>query len=128
MFLHFNMASVRRTRHQTDTVRAYVDSFCSHGLKVALYYSILDMREDIRHFNVTPAKVQLVKDQLTELFSQYGDINALIIDGWDAPWSRITYEEIPFHEVYGLVKALQPNCLVADLNASQYPSGGRERS
>jgi alpha-L-fucosidase len=117
-------ASVRRTRDRTDIVRAYVDSFRKQGLKVALYYSILDMREDIRHFNVTPDKVQLVKGQLTELFSQYGDINALIIDGWDAPWSRITYEEIPFHEVYRLVKGLQPDCLFSDLNASQYPSGG----
>jgi alpha-L-fucosidase len=117
-------ASVRRTRHKTDVVRAYVDSFRKHGLKVALYYSILDMREDIRHFNVTADKIQLVKDQLRELFSQYGDVNALIIDGWDAPWSRISYEEIPFHEIYGLVKELQPNCLVSDLNASQYPSGG----
>jgi alpha-L-fucosidase len=117
-------ASVRGTQHKTDVVRAYVDSFRRHGLKVALYYSILDMREDIRHFNITPDKIQLVKDQLSELFTQYGDIHALILDGWDAPWSRITYEEMPFHEIYGLIKELQPNCLVSDLNASQYPSGG----
>ncbi|MFZ0759532.1 MAG: alpha-L-fucosidase [Candidatus Sulfotelmatobacter sp.] len=117
-------ASVRRTQHKTDIVRAYVDSFRKHGLKVALYYSMLDMREDIRHFNVTPEKVHLIKAQLTELFTQYGDIFALIIDGWNAPWSRITYEEIPFHEIYGLVKSLQPDCLVSDLNASQYPTGG----
>jgi alpha-L-fucosidase len=46
----------------------------------------------------------------------------LMFDGWDAPWSRITYDEVPFHEIYALVKRLQPNCLVADLNASNYPS------
>jgi alpha-L-fucosidase len=117
-------ASVRRTQHKTDVVRAYVDSFRKHGMKVALYYSILDMREDIRHFNVTADKIQLVKDQLTELFTSYGEISALIIDGWDAPWSRITYQEMPFHEIYGLVKKHQPNCLISDLNASQYPSAG----
>jgi alpha-L-fucosidase len=117
-------ASVRHTQHKTDIVRAYVDSFRKHGLKVALYYSMLDMRQDIRHFNVTAEKVGLIKAQLTELFTQYGDIVALIIDGWNAPWSRITYEEIPFHEIYGLVKNLQPDCLVSDLNASQYPAGG----
>jgi alpha-L-fucosidase len=117
-------ASVRRTQNKADIVRAYVDSFRAHGLKVALYYSMLDMREDIRHFNVTAEKVGLIKAQLTELFTQYGDIVALIIDGWNAPWSRITYEEIPFHEIYGLVKSLQPDCLVSDLNASQYPAGG----
>lgn len=107
-----------------DVVRSYVDSFRRAGLQVALYYSILDMRNDIRHFNITSEKIQLVKDQLKELLTNYGEINHLIIDGWDAPWSRITYEEIPFHEIYALIKELQPNCLVSDLNASEYPSGG----
>ncbi|MEP6572794.1 MAG: alpha-L-fucosidase [Gemmatimonadota bacterium] len=117
-------ASIRKTGFGTDIVRAYVDSFRKQGLKVALYYSILDMREDIRHFDVTPDKVRLVKDQLTELFTNYGEINALIIDGWDAPWSRISYEEMPFREIYSLVKRLQPDTLISDLNASQYPAGG----
>lgn len=116
--------SVRHTKHQTDVVRAYVDSFRKHGLRVALYFSILDLRENIRHFNVTADKIQLIKDQLTELFTHYGEIDALIIDGWDAPWSRITYEEVPFHEIYAMLKKLQPNCLIADLNASQYPTSG----
>jgi alpha-L-fucosidase len=73
---------------------------------------------------VTPAKVKLIKDQLAELFTNYGEIDILITDGWDAPWSRITYEEVPFHEIYEHVKSLQPNCLLCDLNASQYPPGG----
>lgn len=115
-------ASVRNTSHKIDVVKAYADSFRKHGLKVALYYSILDLREDIRHFNVTPDKIKLIKDQLTELLTQYGEVNALIIDGWDAPWSRITYEEIPFHEIYALVKKLQPNCLISELNAGAYPA------
>ncbi len=76
------------------------------------------------HFNITPDKVRLVKDQLTELFTNYGEIDVLITDGWNAPWSRITYEEMPFREIYEHIKALQPNCLISDLNASQFPSGG----
>src|SRR3984893_11438461 len=59
-------ASVRETSHQTDIVRAYVNSFRAAGLRVGLYYSILSLRDDIRHFNITPDKVRLVKDQLTE--------------------------------------------------------------
>src|ERR1700728_725991 len=117
-------ASVRQTSDQTDIVRAYVNSFRAAGLRVGLYYSILSLRDDIRHFNITPDKVQLVKDQLTELFTNYGEIDVLITDGWNAPWSRITYEEMPYREIYEHVKALQPNCLLSDLNASQYPSGG----
>jgi alpha-L-fucosidase len=117
-------ASVGQTSDSIDVVRDYVNSFRKAGLRVGLYYSILSLRDDIRHFNVTPAKVQLIKDQLTELFSGYGEVDILITDGWDAPWSRITYEEVPFHEIYQHIKNLQPDCLICDLNASQYPPGG----
>ena len=117
-------ASVAQTSHRTDVVRAYADSFRKAGLRVGLYYSILSLRDDIRHFNITPAKVKLIKDQLTELLSGYGEVDLLITDGWNAPWSRITYEEVPFREIYEHIKSLQPDCLLCDLNASQYPSGG----
>jgi alpha-L-fucosidase len=115
------VASILQTPKKIDVVKAYADSFRKAGLKVGLYYSILDLRNDIRHFNVTPAKIKLIKDQLTELLTNYGEINVLIFDGWDAPWSRIPYDEVPFHEIYALVKRLQPNCLISELNASQYP-------
>jgi len=60
----------------------------------------------------------MVKNQITELLTNYGEITALIIDGWDAPWSRISYDDIPFEEIYLLVKSLQPQCLMMDLNAA----------
>ncbi len=116
------VASILQTHGRVDVVRSYVDSFRREGLKVAFHFSILDLRNDIRHFNVTRPKVDLIKRQITELLTLYGDITMLMFDGWDAPWSRITYGEVPFHEIYALVKRLQPNCLVADLNASNYPS------
>lgn len=116
--------SVRQSGHNIDVVRSYVDSFRKAGLRVALYYSILSLRDDIRHFNITREKIELVKAQLTELFTNYGEIDALIIDGWNAPWSRINYEEMPFTEIYEHIKAIQPDCLVSDLNASQFPAGG----
>ena len=116
--------SVAQTAQKVDVVRAYVDSFRKAGLRVGLYYSILSLRDDIRHFNVTPDKIQLIKDQLTELFTSYGEIDILITDGWDAPWSRITYSEVPFRAIYDHIKALQPQCLICDLNAASYPTGG----
>src|ERR1700691_152745 len=84
-------ASVGKTSDSIDIVRAYVNSFRKAGLRVGLYYSILSLPDDIRHCNITAAKVQLIKDQSTELFSDYGEIDISITDGWDAPWSRITY-------------------------------------
>ena len=109
-------ASVAQTSNSIDVVRGYVNSFRKAGLRVGLYYSILSLRDDIRHLNVTPTKIQLIKDQLTELFSAYGEVDILITDGWDAPWSRITYEEAPFSEIYEHIKKLQPNGLICDLN------------
>ncbi len=109
---------------QVDVVKPYVESCRKAGLQVGLYFSILDLRHDIRHFNITKAKISLIKRQLTELLTQYGKIDFLIFDGWDAGWSRITYEEIPFHEIYRHVKSIQPNCLVSDLNAGSYPQDG----
>jgi alpha-L-fucosidase len=66
-------ASVGQTLYSTDVVRAYVNSFPKAGLRVRLYYSILSPRDDISHFNVTPSKIQLIKDQLAELFTGYGE-------------------------------------------------------
>ncbi|MBB5338942.1 alpha-L-fucosidase [Tunturiibacter gelidoferens] len=113
--------SVKDAPFQHDIVRAYVDSFRRHGLKVCLYLSIFDLRADIRPYQITPRKVELIKAQLTELLTNYGEITAMIFDGWNAPWTRITYDQLPFREIYDHVKHLQPNCLVTDYNASQYP-------
>src|SRR5246127_2261337 len=71
-------ASVKQSLNSKDIVRAYVDSFRRAGLRVVFFYSFLSRRHDIRHFNVTPVKVQLIKDQLTELFTEYGEIDILI--------------------------------------------------
>ena len=105
-----------------DVVREYVNAFRAKGLKVMLYYSILDTHHYLRPGHITQKHVELVKEQIRELFSNYGEITALFIDGWESPWARISYDEIPFEDIYLLIKSLQPNCLIMDLNASKYPS------
>ena len=100
-------------------------SISFNTLRFALVLTVdVSKRNDIRHFNVTPSKIQLVKDHLTELLTNYGDINMIIFDGWNAPWSRITYTEFPFNDIYRHVKNLQPNCLVTDLNAQSFSKAG----
>src|SRR6201987_4169056 len=79
-------ASVGRPSSSPDVVRPYVNSFRKASLRVGLYYSVLSLRDDIRHFNVTPTEVKLIKDQLTELLTGYGEIDILITDGWEATW------------------------------------------
>jgi alpha-L-fucosidase len=114
--------SVMNSPLKRDVVKEYVNAFRANGLKVMLYFSILDTHHKLRKGQITQAHIKLVKDQLTELLTNYGEITALIIDGWDAPWSRISYDDIPFEEIYLLVKSLQPNCLLMDLNAAKYPA------
>ena len=104
-----------------DVVREYADAFRAEGLEVYIYYSILDTHHRLRPHMIRPQHIQMIKDQLTELLTGYGRIGAIIIDGWDAPWSRISYDEIPFEDIYRHIKALQPECLVMDLNAAKYP-------
>lgn len=105
-----------------DVVKEYVDAFRKEGLGVMLYYSILDTHHKLRPGFISPKHIDMIKAQLTELLTNYGEIKALIIDGWDAPWSRISYDEIPFEDIYYLIKSLQPNCLMMDLNAAKYPT------
>ncbi len=114
--------SVVNSPYKKDIVKEYADAFRAQGLKVMLYYSILDTHHKLRPHQIQSYHIEMVKNQLTELLTNYGEIAALIIDGWDAPWSRISYDEIPFEDIYYLVKRLQPNCLVMDLNAAKYPS------
>ena len=104
-----------------DVVREYVDAFRKKGLDVMLYYSILDTHHRLRPGFINRNHIDLIKNQLKELLTNYGPISALIIDGWDAPWSRISYEEVPFDDIYHFIKQLQPNCLVMDLNSAKYP-------
>jgi len=113
--------NVMKSPLKRDVVKEYVEAFRKQGLKTMLYYSVLDTHHKLRPGQITKEHIRMVKEQLTELLTNYGDITALIIDGWDAPWSRISYEDIPFEEIYYLVKRLQPNCLVMDLNAAKYP-------
>ena len=114
--------NVMNTPLKRDVVKEYADAFRKNGLKVMLYYSILDTHNGIRPNQITAAHIKLIKDQVTELLTNYGEITALVIDGWDAPWSRISYDDVPFEDIYRLIKSLQPNCLVMDLNAAKYPT------
>jgi alpha-L-fucosidase len=107
-----------------DVVKEFTDAFRANGLKVMLYYSILDTHHRLRPNSITRNHIEMVKAQITELLTNYGEISALIIDGWDAPWSRISYDDIPFEDIYLLVKKLQPNCVLMDLNGAKYPKEG----
>lgn len=114
--------SVMSSPFKRDVVKEYVDAFRAENLDVMLYYSILDTHAHLRPGWIVPEHKDMVKNQLRELLTNYGKISAIIIDGWDAPWSRISYDQIPFEEIYTFIKSIQPDCLVMDLNSAKYPA------
>jgi alpha-L-fucosidase len=96
-----------------DVVKDYVEAFRSRGLLPGLYYSIWDATQGIGNDtkSVTPAQLDYVKQQLTELLTNYGPIPILVIDGWS--W-KTGHNVVPYDEIRELVKSLQPDCLVTD--------------
>ena len=55
----------------------------------------------------TPETTAYIKSQLRELLTGYGPVNTIMFDGWDAPWGRISYEDVSFPEIYAFVKSLR---------------------
>ena len=107
-----------------DFMKEYVDAFRAEGMEIMFHYSILDLNAKLVRNHVTLDHIEMIKEQVRELLTNYGPIKALMFDGWDAPWSRLNYDEIPFEDIYRLAKSIQPNCLVMDLNGAKYPSEG----
>ena len=114
--------SVMNTPLHRDVLGELVESLRKEGMQVMYHFSILDTHHGIRPtLPFTAEKTAFIKEQLKELLTKYGPVNTLMFDGWDAPWGRISYEDISFPEIYDYVKSLQPNCLVMDLNGAKYP-------
>ncbi|RZL51250.1 MAG: alpha-L-fucosidase [Pedobacter sp.] len=126
--------NIMNTPYKKDIVKMMADECKKQGIKLFLYYSILDWRrEDYPHetgktgqFSGRKGKgdyasyLQFMKNQLTELLTNYGEIGGIWLDGhWDqtAPegsadrTSRIDWK---YDELYGLIHKLQPQCMIGN--------------
>ncbi len=104
---------VASSSYKGDIVREYVDAFRAEGIKVGLYFSVWDRTHGIEKGAVSSADVDYTKAQLTELLTNYGDIECIVIDGWGSIWGRSpTFEDIPYSVLADHIHSLQPNCLV----------------
>ena len=114
--------SVMSSPQHRDVIKEMVEAFRKRGMQIMFHFSILDTHHRIRaNMPFTKEKIDMIKEQLRELLTNYGPINTIMFDGWDAPWGRISYEDISFPEIYNFVKSIQSNCLVMDLNGAKYP-------
>lgn len=58
----------------TDVVAAYLDAFRKESIVAVLYFSILDLTANIGKRSCTEAQKEIIKGQVTELLTNYGEI------------------------------------------------------
>ena len=122
------------TPYKRTSVKQIADECHKQGIKLFLYYSLLDWRRD--DYSWTTGRtgqgtgrtvqgkwddyIQFMKNQLTELLSNYGEIAGIWFDGhWDqtAPEGaadRSARIDWHYSEIYGLIHKLQPQCLIGN--------------
>jgi alpha-L-fucosidase len=88
-----------------DVVREFVNATRLKGLEVCFYYSIWDKTS-----GEDPA---FIKNQLTELLTNYGPIKVMWFDGWG--W-QVGYQKVPYESIRDHIKSLQPDCLILENN------------
>jgi alpha-L-fucosidase len=126
--------NIMNTPYKKDVVKMIADECHKQGIKLFLYYSLLDWRrDDYPHETGRTGQqtgrtgkgdyssyLKFMKAQLTELLSNYGEISGIWFDGhWDqtAPEgesdrsSRINWH---YDEIYDLIHSLQPQCMIGN--------------
>ncbi len=125
---------ITNTPYGKDVLKMLAAECKKQGIKLGLYYSLLDWyRSDYPYETGRTGKgtgrtaksdyasyLQFMKNQLTELLTNYGEIMSIWFDGhWDqtAPEgskdrnSRIDWK---YDEIYGLIHKLQPQCMIGN--------------
>jgi alpha-L-fucosidase len=126
--------NIMNTPYKKDIVKMVADECHKQGMKLFLYYSLVDWRRDdyphetgrTGQFSGRQGKgdyasyLQFMKNQLTELLTNYGEIAGIWFDGhWDQTnpegekdrSSRIDWK---YEEIYSLIHKLQPQCLIGN--------------
>ncbi|MBB6499433.1 alpha-L-fucosidase [Pedobacter cryoconitis] len=134
--------NIMHTPYKKDIVKLMADECHKQGIKLVLYYSLLDWRrEDYSYWTGRTGQgtgrkihgnwddyIQFMKNQLTELLTNYGKIDGIWFDGyWDQVKKTGMKSEVDWHtaEIYGLIHQLQPQCLVGN-NHHDVPLAGED--
>lgn len=130
----FSDFNIMHTPYKKDIVKLLAEECHKQGIKLFFYYSLLDWRRnDYSYWTGNTGKgtgrtakgswpdyIQFMKNQLTELLTNYGEIGGIWFDGYwdqldnadhDQPTSRVDWH---FREIYDLIHRLQPQCLVGN--------------
>lgn len=93
---------------KTDVIAEVAKACKKYGLELGLYYSLWDRHEKSHDLKDPQPYIDFMKNQLTELLTNYGKICEIWFDG---AWAK-TDDSWHIPEVYAHIKKLQPNCLV----------------
>lgn len=130
----FSDWKITNTPYSKDVLKQLAAACKKHDMKLGLYYSTLDwFRDDYPYetgrtgqYSGRTGKsdyasyLQFMKNQLTELLTNYGPIMSIWLDGhWDQTneeghadrTSRIDWK---YDELYGLIHQLQPACMIGN--------------
>lgn len=103
---------------KTDVVAEVAKACKKYGVQLGLYYSLWDRHEPTHQEKDSRRYVDYMKNQLTELLSNYGPVCELWFDGGGA--KKESDWKLP--EVYAHIKKLQPQCMVTT-NHTIRPAG-----
>ena len=126
--------NIMNSPYHKDIVKMIADECHKQGVKLFLYYSLLDWRRDDYSYwtgrtgHGTGRTVQgdwnnyisFMKQQLTELLTNYGEIAGIWFDGyWDQlknDTDKVNKPAVDWHlnEIYTLIHQLQPQCLIGN--------------
>lgn len=136
---------ITNTPYGKDVLKLLAEECRKQGIKLGLYYSLLDWTRSDYPWQTGrtgqgtgrtgkgdyASYLQFMKNQLTELLTNYGEIMCIWFDGhWDQTnpegesdrSSRIDWK---YNEIYALIHKLQPQCLIGN-NHHMTPFAGED--
>jgi len=125
---------ITNTPFKRDALKELADECHRQGIKLFCYYSLLDWyRSDYQYETGRTGKgtgrtaksnwpnyINFMKQQLTELLTNYGEISGIWFDGhWDQlenDQNKKGVSKVDWHydEIYSLIHRLQPQCLIGN--------------
>jgi alpha-L-fucosidase len=124
--------NIMNTPYGKDVLKQLADECQKQGIRLFCYYSLTDFyRADYCQGNVKKATgikgdcnwdqyIQFMKNQLTEILTNYGPIYGIWFDGhWDQvnkENNKSTTQKRAWHydEIYSLIHKLQPGCMIVN--------------
>lgn len=125
---------ITNTRYGKDVLKMLSEECKKQGIKLGLYYSTLDWyRNDYPYETGRTGQgtgrtaksnyasyLQFMKNQLTELLTNYGEVMCIWFDGhWDQTnpeghADRTSRVDWKYDEIYSLIHKLQPQCMIGN--------------